>query len=162
LRLNEERARADREADSVARLRDELAVTKLQEQQAAARESVLIEKNEKLQGEFLFVQGRLQVMEQQLGEQLRLVAFQQQQQQQHQQLQQHHSEELKSLRIQRDSWEAEARQSKSIVSDLLSTNARLQVKRCPSPFSFIDFYSLFLVLCSFLTDAPVTSLRASQ
>jgi hypothetical protein len=128
-RLGEERTRADREADAAARLRDEFAVAKLQEQQAASRQAGMVDRNEKLQGEMSALQGQLQLVELQFGEQQKLMALQQTQQQQHQQLQQHHSEELKSLRIQRDTWEAEARRSKSAVSELVAANARLQVRQ---------------------------------
>ena len=128
LRLGQERARADREADVAERLRDDVAVAKLQEQQAALRHTGMVERNEKLQGEVLAWQGKLQVVELQFGEQQKLMSLQQMQQQQHQQQQQHHSDELNSLRTQRDSWEAEARHSKSVVSELASANARLQVR----------------------------------
>ena len=128
-RLGDERARGDREADAAARACDELAVVKLQGQQAAARETGMGERNEKLQGEVMVVQGRLQAMEQQVIEQQRLLQQQQTQQQQHQQQQQHHSEELNALRNQRDTWEADARRSKAQLSDLVATNARLQVRR---------------------------------
>jgi chromosome segregation ATPase len=121
--------RGDREADAAARLRDEFAVAKLQEQQAVSREAVMMERNEKLQGELHIVQGRLREVEQQFGEQQTLMMLQQTQQQQHQQQQQHHTDELKNLRMQRDAWEAEVRHSKSVVSDLVATNARLQVRR---------------------------------
>ena len=164
LRVGEERARADREADSSARLRDEIAVVKLQEQQAAAREAGVVERSEKLQGELLVVQGRLQLAEQQFREQQRLLTLQNQQQQQHQQQQQqqHHTEELKSLRMQRDTWETEARHAKSLVSELVATNARLQVS-CPRArtrhaselFSILSIvvahsfaFSLVLLLCT--------------
>ena len=129
LRLGQERARADREADVAERLRDDVAVAKLQEQQAALRQTGMVERNEKLQGEVLALQGKLQVVELQFGEQQKLMSLQQMQQQQHQQQHQHHSDELNSLRMQRDSWEAEARHSKSVVSELASANARLQVRR---------------------------------
>ena len=89
----------------------------------------MVDRNEKLQGEMSALQGQLQLVELQFGEQQKLMALQQTQQQQHQQLQQHHSEELKSLRIQRDTWEAEARRSKSAVSELVAANARLQVRQ---------------------------------
>ncbi len=89
----------------------------------------MMERNEKLQGELHIVQGRLREVEQQFGEQQTLMLLQQTQQQQHQQQQQHHTDELKSLRMQRDAWEAEVRHSKSVVSDLVATNARLQVRR---------------------------------
>jgi hypothetical protein len=127
LRLGEERLRADREADAAARLRAEIAVAKLQEQQAVSREVVMGERNEKLQGELLVMQGRLQEVEQQFGEQQTLMNLQQTQQMQHQQQQHHHAEELRLLRVQRDTWEAEVRHSKGIVSELVATNARLQV-----------------------------------
>ncbi len=127
LRLGEERLRADREADATARLRDELAVAKLQEQQAVSREVVMGDRNEKLQAELLVAQARLREVEQQFGEQRSLMNLQQTQQQQHQQQQQHHAEELRLLRVQRDAWEAEVRHLKTVVSDLVSTNARLQV-----------------------------------
>jgi hypothetical protein len=157
LRLGEERTRADREADAAARLSDELAVAKLQEQQAAARQAGMAERYEKLQSEMAVVQGRLQVAELQFGEQQKLVVLQQTQQQQHQQQQQHHSEELQSLRLQRDTWEAEARRSKSALSELVVTNARLQVRR-------LHFYFVMpIVACATPCAArsPV-SLRSCQ
>ena len=145
----------------MARLRDEIAVVKLQEQQAAAREAGVVERSGKLQGELLVVQGRLQLAEQQFREQQRLLTLQNQQQQ-HQQQQQHHTEELKSLRMQRDTWETEARHAKSLVSELVATNARLQVSclraraRHASELFFIlsivfahSFaFSLVLLLCT--------------